>query len=172
MERYFRLLKPDPSHRAFGYCSCKQDTKEEYWGQQFCQMERDVRSERRKLPDRSKWTTFKAGPEYSGRTEPEWSVPFDVSTEISGILGWVESVPSNLNCLTWMYHCILMNLSLSLRIVLFSLLLLSSRLSTVFLIDSDTSEQTPISEMFFPFFTRKTIRGKCLRSGAASCKRL
>ena len=67
-------------------------------------MERDVRSDRPKLPDRSKWTTFNAGLEYSGRTEPEWSVPFDVPTEISGILGWVESAPSNLNCLTWMYH--------------------------------------------------------------------
>ena len=27
---------------AFGYCSCKQGTKERYWGQQFCQMERDI----------------------------------------------------------------------------------------------------------------------------------
>ena len=29
-------------HRALGYCSCKQDTKERYWGQQFCQMERNI----------------------------------------------------------------------------------------------------------------------------------
>ena len=34
----FRLYRPDPSHRMFGYCSCKQDTK----GQQFCQMKRDI----------------------------------------------------------------------------------------------------------------------------------
>ena len=27
---------------GFGYCSCKRDTKERYWGQQFCQMERDI----------------------------------------------------------------------------------------------------------------------------------
>ena len=33
-----RLHRPDPSHRAFGYCSCKQDTKERYWEQQFCQV--------------------------------------------------------------------------------------------------------------------------------------
>ena len=38
----FRLHRPDPSHRAFGSCSCKQDTKERYWGQQFCQMERYI----------------------------------------------------------------------------------------------------------------------------------
>ena len=38
----FRLHRPDPSHRAFGYCSCKQDSKERYWWQQFCQMERDI----------------------------------------------------------------------------------------------------------------------------------
>jgi len=31
--------------------------------------------------------TFKAGPEYSGRTKAKWSVPFAVPTEISGILG-------------------------------------------------------------------------------------
>ena len=33
----FRLHRPDLSHRAFGYCPCKQDTKERY-----CQMERDI----------------------------------------------------------------------------------------------------------------------------------
>ena len=38
----FRLHRPDSSHRALGYSSCKQDTKEWYWGQQFCQMERDI----------------------------------------------------------------------------------------------------------------------------------
>ena len=38
----FRLHSPYPSHRAFGYCSCKQDTKERYWEEQFCQMERDI----------------------------------------------------------------------------------------------------------------------------------
>ena len=36
-------------------------------------------SDRPKWPHRSKWTTFKAGP--------------DVPTEISGILGWMESAP-------------------------------------------------------------------------------
>ena len=38
----FRLNRPNPSHRAFAYCSCKQDIKERFWGQQFCQMERDI----------------------------------------------------------------------------------------------------------------------------------
>ena len=38
----FRLPRPDPSYGAFGYCSCKRDTNERYWGQQFCQMERDI----------------------------------------------------------------------------------------------------------------------------------
>ena len=38
----FRLHRLDPSHRGLGYCSWKQDTKERYWGQQFCPiMERD-----------------------------------------------------------------------------------------------------------------------------------
>ena len=38
----FRLHRPDSSHRTFGYYSCKQDAKEGYWGQQFCQMEMDI----------------------------------------------------------------------------------------------------------------------------------
>ena len=38
----FWLHRHDLSHRAFGYCACKQDTKERYWGQQFCQMERGI----------------------------------------------------------------------------------------------------------------------------------
>ena len=36
-----------------------------------------------KWPDRSKRTTFKAGPEHSGRTKPKWLVPFAVPAEIS-----------------------------------------------------------------------------------------
>ena len=55
------------------------------------------RSHRPKWPDRSLWATFKAGPEYSGRTKPKWSVPFDEPTEISGLLGWMESAPSFCN---------------------------------------------------------------------------
>ena len=33
---------PDASHRAFGCCSCKLDTKKRFWGQHFCRMERDI----------------------------------------------------------------------------------------------------------------------------------
>ena len=47
-------------------------------------------SELLKWWDRSKWTTFKAVPEYSGQTKPNWYIPFDVPTEISRILGWME----------------------------------------------------------------------------------
>ena len=39
----------------------------------------------------SKWATFKAGPEYSSRTKTKRSVAFDVPTEISRILSWMES---------------------------------------------------------------------------------
>ena len=53
----FSFHRPDPSHRAFGYCSCKQDTKEQYWGQ-----------------------TGQSGPpskrSFSSRTKPKWSVSF------------------------------------------------------------------------------------------------
>ena len=42
MEGTFQLHSPDPSQCSFGYCCCKQDAKEWYWGQRFCQMETDV----------------------------------------------------------------------------------------------------------------------------------
>ena len=36
----------------------------QHLGQQFCQMERHIQSDRLKWPDRSKWTTFKGGQKY------------------------------------------------------------------------------------------------------------
>ena len=39
------------------------------------------------LVNRSKRTTFKAGPEYFGQSKPKWSFPFNVATKIAGILG-------------------------------------------------------------------------------------
>ena len=51
------------------------------------------RSDWPKWPDWSKQTTLKAGPKFSGWTKLKWSVPFDVPTKISGILGWMESAP-------------------------------------------------------------------------------
>ena len=47
-------------------------------------------SDRPKWPDRSKWTTFKAGHKYSGQTKSKWTIPFDAPTEISRTLGWME----------------------------------------------------------------------------------
>ena len=69
----FRLHRPDPSHRAFGYCSCKQDTKERYGGQQFGQMKRNISF----LPVKVDHPQIKGSPKYSSRTEPRWAVPFD-----------------------------------------------------------------------------------------------
>ena len=37
-----QLDRHSPSHCLFGYCFCKQDTKEQYWVQQFCQKARDL----------------------------------------------------------------------------------------------------------------------------------
>ena len=62
-------------------------------GNNFNKWKETFQSDRPKWPDRSKWTTFKAGPEYSSRTKPKRSVPFDVATEIFKIWGWMESAP-------------------------------------------------------------------------------
>ena len=90
----FRLHRRDPSHGAFGYCY-KQDTKKAILGTTILSNGKGhFGPDLQKRPDRSKLTTFKAGTEYSGRTKPKWSVPFDVPTEVSGVLGWTESVLS------------------------------------------------------------------------------
>ena len=87
----FRLHRPDPSHRAFGYCSCKQNSKELYWGQQFCQMERDISvrptemTRPVKVDHLIRWSQIFR----SDRTEMVLSVWF--LTKNSGILSWVES---------------------------------------------------------------------------------
>ena len=92
MQRYipvkFRSHIPDPSHRAFGYCSCKQDTKERYWGQQFCQMERDISVRPTEITWPVKVDHLEGWSQIfrSDRIEIFCSIWF--LTEISGILGW------------------------------------------------------------------------------------
>ena len=58
----FRLHRPNSSHRAFFYCSFKQDTKEQYWGQQFCHMKRDI--------------SFFFPTEMTGPVTPNWNGTF------------------------------------------------------------------------------------------------
>ena len=82
----FRLNRP---HRAFGYCSCKQDTRERYWGQQFCQMERDISVRRIEMTRPIKVDHLLSWSRIFGSDQT-----FDVQTKISGILGWMESAHS------------------------------------------------------------------------------
>ena len=56
------------------------------WDDNYVNWKGTIGSDEQKWSNRSKWTTFKARPEYSGRTKPKWSVSCYVSTEISGIL--------------------------------------------------------------------------------------
>ena len=60
----------------------------------FVKWKGTFRSNQPKWEDRSKWTTFKGGPIIlrSNRTETVRSIWFQ--TEISGILGWMESTPN------------------------------------------------------------------------------
>ena len=91
---------PDPSYRAFGYCSCKlfesRIQKRGTGDNNLVQsMERDISVRPIEMTGRSKWTTLKGGSKYSGRIEPKWCVPFHwFLTEMSGIVGWMESAPN------------------------------------------------------------------------------
>ena len=94
MERYIPVAETRSILRAFGYCSCKQDTKERYWGKQFCLMETDISVRPTEMTGLVKedYLQFKPGPEYSDRTKPKCSVLFDIPTETSGIWGWIEGL--------------------------------------------------------------------------------
>ena len=86
----FRLHRPHPSNRAFGYCSCKQDTKEQYWGQHFCQMEKDilVRPTRPLKEDHKMVPNIPVG--------PNWNGPFHLTYQRKFPEFWVEWKPPTL----------------------------------------------------------------------------
>ena len=86
----FQLHRPDPSQGAFD-SSCKKDTKKRYWEQQFCQMERDISVRPTEITGRVKVDTFKAGPEYSGRTKsPNRNGSFHLMYQTKCPEFWVE----------------------------------------------------------------------------------
>ena len=64
---------------------CVQEREKGYWGQQCCQMDRDISVGPGPLK-----VVHDRGLKYSGRIEPKCPVP----TEIFGILGWMESAHS------------------------------------------------------------------------------
>ena len=77
----FRSQRPEPSHRAFGYCSCQQDATDRYRGQQFCQMKRDISVRPTEMTRKVKEVHLQS-----------WSPIFRSNqTEMSGNLGWMES---------------------------------------------------------------------------------
>ena len=87
-----------PFSKNFGNSACPktrpkpprvwlQNTKERYWGQQFCQMERDISVRPTEITGPVKEDHLQNW----SRIFRKWSVPFDVPSDISGILGWMES---------------------------------------------------------------------------------
>ena len=79
----FRLHRPDPTCRAFGYCSCKQETKDRYWEKQFCQMER-------KTSVQSTEMTILVKVDHP---QSWFRILRSDQTEVAGILAWMESAP-------------------------------------------------------------------------------
>ena len=79
----FRLHRPDPTCRVFGYCSCKQETKDRYWGQQFCQMEREISVRSTEMTRLVK----------VDHPQSWFRILRLDQTEVAGILAWMESAP-------------------------------------------------------------------------------
>ena len=75
---------------VFSYCSCKQETREQYWDNNFVKRKGTFQSNWLKWPDQSKRTTFKAGPEYSSRTKPKESVPLILMYQPKFLEFWIE----------------------------------------------------------------------------------
>ena len=88
----FWLHRPNPSHCVFGYCSCKEDTKEWYWGQQVCPMERDISVRSTEITRPVKVDHLKSWSRIfqSDQAEMVHSILM-YQPEISGIFGWMES---------------------------------------------------------------------------------
>ena len=119
----------DPTQATACYCSCKQDTKEQYWGQQFCQMERDIlvqptkmtpvkvdhlqswsrifRSDQTKK-DHSIWSTNWNFRNFglNGNKAPPWT---PLSGGYWGLpLGYIQLIyPTTFSCFCWNFvtHC-------------------------------------------------------------------
>ena len=77
----FPLHRPDLSQRAFVYCSCKQDRKEQYWGHQLCQMKRDILVGPSEMTRPVKVDHLQSWSRCSGRIKLKWFIPY----------GWMES---------------------------------------------------------------------------------
>ena len=77
MERYILI----------GYCSCKQDKKEQHWGQQFSQMERDISVRPTEKTRVVKVDHLQSWSRIFWSDQTEVVCPFDVPTKISGLLG-------------------------------------------------------------------------------------
>ena len=97
MEQYIRIpvaQTRDPSHRTFGYCSCKQDTEKRCWGSTILSNGKgDFGPTDPKWPDTVKKDYLESWSRIFRSDQAEmvcsiWLAP----TEIPGILGWMQSV--------------------------------------------------------------------------------
>ena len=66
----FQLNRPNSSHSVYDYCTCKQDTGERYWGQQFCQL-----MEGHFSPTDQNDQLVRV--DHAGQTELKWFIPLD-----------------------------------------------------------------------------------------------
>ena len=89
----FLLHRPDLSQRAYGYCSCEQETKEPYWGDiNFVKWKGTFRFHHLKIDQ-----TGQSGPPsklvLNNPVRPNWNGSFHMlcQQKFSGILGWMES---------------------------------------------------------------------------------
>ena len=150
----------DPGHRAFGYCNCKQDTEEQFWGQKLCQMKGTFHSHRppeilmtgkvkfdyfQKWSQILRWDRTKTGPSY---------LPF--LTKISGILGWMESASR------WQWESV--GLTKSMILVVKSWKLIHSLAMNLFLAIADLPRITDITTP--PILkTGENVNLSCIASG-------
>ena len=79
----------DPTQATAWNCSCMQVTKEQYWGQQFCQMERDISVRPTKMTRPVKVDHLQSSV-LNIPVRPNWNGPFHWMNQPKFLEFWVE----------------------------------------------------------------------------------
>ena len=79
----------DPTQATAYYCSCMQVTKEQYWGQQFCQVERDISVRPTKMTRPVKVDHLQSSV-LNIPVRPNWNGPFHLMNQPKFLEFWVE----------------------------------------------------------------------------------
>ena len=80
----------DPTQAPACYCSCMQVTKEQYWRQHFCQIERDISVRQTTMTRPVKVDHLQSWSVLNIPVRPNWNGPFHLMNQLKFLEFWVE----------------------------------------------------------------------------------